>query len=132
VIDRLNAYLEAGADVAFAAESYTREEVQRLGAEVSGKLAICAGVPGWPGSFETREVYGSWGINLAFYPFTSLYPVARTLVEVYTRMAKEQGVSERFASETMVGFDWFSDFIGVPVWRERELAVRPAEPQRTD
>lgn len=115
---RLNAYLDAGADVAFAAESYETEELIRLGKIVKGPLAICAGVPGWPSSFATAEALGDMGIRLAIYPFSSLYVAARAMSEGYAAMQKAGGISSGFASERMSGFDEFSRFIGVDKWTQ--------------
>lgn len=113
---RLNAYLAAGADMAFAAESYSLEELRALRAEVNGPLAICGGVPGWPGSFETAEAYGRMGIGLVIYPFSSLYVAARAMTEGYRAMQAAGGLGTADAEARMTSFDAFSRFIGVERW----------------
>lgn len=129
---RLNAYLEAGADMAFAAEAYTAEELRTLAARVRGPLAICAGVPDWPGSFETRETYAAWGIRLVVYPFSSLFVAARAMHEFYDAMHARQGVSASAAAGAMCGFSWFSDFIGIAEWGAREERFLSGEGHRHD
>lgn len=119
VIRRLNAYLRAGADVAMLAEEYPPEEIRRVAAGVDGPLAICAGVPGWSASFEARETYEAWGVLLALYPFSSLYPAVKAMRDFYGRMAAEGGVSPD-AAEALVDFSWFGQFIGADAWLERE------------
>lgn len=113
---RLNAYLDAGADLAFAAERYATDELIRLAKIVKGPLAICGGVPGWPGSFDSAGAFGDMGIKLVIYPFSSLYVAARAMQDGYAAMHKAGGLSSGFASERMSGFDDFSRFIGVDKW----------------
>ena len=120
VITRLNAYLRAGADVAFLAEDYPPEEIRRVAAAVDGPLAICAGVPGWSASFETRQTYEAWGVALAVYPFSSLYPAVKAMQESYGRMAAADGVTAEHAADALVDFSWFGRFIGADTWLERE------------
>lgn len=120
VIRRLNRYLGAGADLAFAAEPYTPEEVQHLAREVQGPVAICGGVPGWSGSMETRSTYISWNIKAVLYPFTSLYPATKAMERMYQAMASTEGVTSAMTSEHMVDFDWYGEFLGLNQWRERE------------
>jgi 2-methylisocitrate lyase-like PEP mutase family enzyme len=133
VIRRLNAYLRAGADVAMLAEDYTPEEVRRVAAGVDGPLAICAGVPGWSASFETRETYEAWGVALVLYPFSSLYPAVKAMQDLYRRMAADGGVTADHAADALVDFAWFGRFIGADTWLEREGRFsRPTEPGRRD
>lgn len=120
VAERLNQYLAAGADMAFAAENYDLDEVKYLAGAVAGPFAICGGVPGWAGSHETAGSYGEIGVNLVIYPFSSLYVAARAMRQAYARMAREGGFSEEMARELMVDFQDFSRFIGVDAWERRE------------
>ncbi len=120
VIRRLNAYLDAGADAAMLAEDYTPEEIQRVAAAVEGPLAICAGVPGWSASFELRESYETWGVALVLYPFSSLYPAVKAMQTFYDRMATDAGVTAEHATDALVDFAGFGQFIGVDAWLERE------------
>lgn len=120
---RLNAYFAAGADLCFAAENYTLEELRELSGLVNGPLAICGGVPGWSGSFETGETYASMGIRLVIYPFSSLFVAARAMREVYRAMQTEGRITPEAADDAMCSFEWFSDFIGVDRWTERERAA---------
>jgi 2-methylisocitrate lyase-like PEP mutase family enzyme len=113
---RLNAYIDAGADVAFAAERYETDELIKLARMIKGPLAICGGVPGWPSSFATAEAFGEMGVKLVIYPFSSLYVAARAMQDGYVAMQKAGGLSSGFAGERMTRFDEFSRFIGVDTW----------------
>ena len=115
---RLKAYLAAGADLAFAAESYSLEELRWLGREVGGRLAICGGVPGWPGSFATADAFADIGVKLVIYPFSSLYVAARAMKETYAAMRDGKGLSAELARDRMTSFDEFSRFIGVDRWSQ--------------
>ncbi|MBU2091563.1 MAG: isocitrate lyase/phosphoenolpyruvate mutase family protein, partial [Alphaproteobacteria bacterium] len=118
--ERLNIYLEAGADMALAAENYDLDEVKYLAGVVKGPFAICGGVPGWGGSHENAATYGAIGVNLVIYPFSSLFVAARAMRQAYAQMAREGGFSKQMATEHMVDFRDFSQFIGVDVWGWRE------------
>ena len=54
-IERLNAYLEAGADCGFAIGAREPEAIQRLTREVRGPVSIFAG-PGWPTIAELESL----------------------------------------------------------------------------
>lgn len=114
--NRLNAYLDAGADVAFFAESYTRDELAFLGKTVKGPLAICAGIPGWPASLEPVDAYADLSVRLVLYPFSSLYVATRAMQEGYAAMRSGKGIGPAFAADRMMTFDAFSRFIGVDDW----------------
>ncbi|KZD12324.1 isocitrate lyase/PEP mutase family protein [Oceanibaculum pacificum] len=120
VASRLNQYLEAGADMALAAENYDLDEVKYLAGAVKGPFAICGGVPGWGGSHESAAAYGEIGMKLVIYPFSSLYVAARAMREAYAEMARTGGFSKEMVEARMVGFKDFSEFIGVDVWSWRE------------
>lgn len=114
--DRLNAYLKAGADIAFAAERYETDELAWLAREVKGPLAICGGVPGWPGSLASTEAFAQMGIRLVLYPFSSLYVAARAMRDNFAAMMATGGIDQHLAEQRMVDFDRFSQFIGVDRW----------------
>lgn len=120
--ERLNSYFAAGADLGFAAENYSFAELQELSRLVNGPLAICGGVPGWSGSFETSATYRDLGIVLVIYPFTSLFTAARAMQDFYRKMKDADRVTPEHAEQEMTSFDWFSDFIGVDGMRQREEA----------
>jgi methylisocitrate lyase len=115
-IDRLNTYREAGADAVFAAERYSREELVRLGREVKGPLAICGGIPGWPGSFASAEEFGAMGIRLVMYALASLYLAARAMQDTYREVHKAQNLTPELASRTMCSFDDFNRLVDVAGW----------------
>ncbi len=121
-VKRLNCYARAGADVVFAAEAYTPEQLRELTCRVDAPVAICAGIPGWPAAFESRETYESWGVRVVLYPFVGLYPAARAMQETYTALADRDGLSERDSRDRMIGFDAFNDLVDLTAWRDREQA----------
>lgn len=124
---RLNHYFAAGADLGFAAENYSFEELQQLSKMVDGPLAICGGVPGWSGSFETSDTYRQLGIALVIYPFTSLFVAAKAMQDFYRAMKDEDRVTKEAAERSMTPFEWFGEFIGVERAREREDAASKAD-----
>ncbi len=129
VASRLNTYLANGADLAFAAENYSLDEIRFLARSVEGPLAICGGVPGWSGSHETAAAYAGIGVRLVIYPFTSLFVAARAMREGYAEMARRGGFDREMAGARMVGFDDFSRFIGVDAWNDREARFGAREKQ---
>jgi len=118
-IDRLNAYADIGADAVFAAERYEREELVRLGREVKGPIAICGGIPGWPGSFASAEEFKSMNIRLVMFALASLYLATRAMQDVYGRMAREQNLTPEVADKTMCSFDDFARIVDVARWSGR-------------
>jgi 2-methylisocitrate lyase-like PEP mutase family enzyme len=54
-IERLNAYLDAGADCGFAVGAREPEAIERLAREVQGPVSIYAG-PGWPTVSELERL----------------------------------------------------------------------------
>lgn len=119
VVRRLNRYADAGADIAFAAEPYTLEELRVLGQEVAAPLAICAGVPGWPDSSENKETYAELGVRMVLYPFLSLYPAFTAMRRAYADLAAHGAVSPQVAQAEMVSFNEFNEFIGLSQWESR-------------
>lgn len=116
VVERLNRYADAGADVAFVGESYTAEQIRELTSRVEAPVAICAGIPGWPASFETQETYESWGLRLVLYPFAAIYPAARAIQEVFGDLAERGGLAESDVRDRMLGFDAFNALVDLPRW----------------
>jgi 2-methylisocitrate lyase-like PEP mutase family enzyme len=123
---RLNAYLASGADLAFAAENYSLDEVRRLARMVEGPLAICGGVPGWSGSHETVDAYAEIGVRLVIYPFTSLFVAAKAMRAGYAEMALRGGFDSEMVGTRMIDFSDFGRFIGVDVWSAREAGFGDA------
>jgi methylisocitrate lyase len=115
-IERLNAYLEAGADMAFAAERYERDELVRLGREVKGPLAICGGIPGWPGSLASREEFAGMGMHMVIYALASLYLATRAMQDVYREMHAAQNLTPELARRAMCTFDEFNRIVDVECW----------------
>jgi 2-methylisocitrate lyase-like PEP mutase family enzyme len=120
VTNRLNIYIEEGADIGFAAEAYDLTELRDLGQRITGRLAICGGVPGWSGSFATSAEYSEMGVNLVLYPFCALYVATRALQSAFARMYNENGFSADHSISAMCGFEEFGQLIGLPMWSARE------------
>jgi 2-methylisocitrate lyase-like PEP mutase family enzyme len=78
-IERLNAYLDAGADCAFAAGVRDADAIERLAREVHGPLSVFAG-PGWPTVTELRRL-GVARISLAAAVARAAYSLAAAVAE---------------------------------------------------
>jgi len=76
-IERLNAYLDAGADCGFAVGAREPEVIQRLAREVRGPVSIFAG-PGWP-TIAELESLGVARISAATRTATAAYSLVAAI-----------------------------------------------------
>jgi 2-methylisocitrate lyase-like PEP mutase family enzyme len=93
-IERLNAYLEAGADCGFAAGAREPEAIARLTREVRGPVSIFAG-PGWPTVAELENL-GVARISVA----TGAARAAYSLVSVIAEELFTAGTYDRLVPAT--------------------------------
>ena len=124
VIQRLNSYLEAGADLAMEAEPYTIEELRHLAREVK-PLCICAGNPREEACLPVKE-YADMGVKLLLYPIVSLMIAARAVQDAYTRLRDTGHLSGDFLKKHAMSFREFLDLIGFPEWSLRGDKYGPA------
>ena len=114
-VDRVNAYLEAGADVGFVEAPETADEVARLPQLVTKPLLINMFHGGKTPSIPARELE-RMGYRLGIYPSQSHRAAIRAVQEVL-QVLKEDGdtirIEDRLASfkdrERVVNATWWSD-----------------------
>jgi 2-methylisocitrate lyase-like PEP mutase family enzyme len=124
-IDRANAFLEAGADVAFVEGPTDEAEVERVGEEVDGPLLYnLAGISPQLDA-DTLEEYG---FDVVIYPSLGMQT---TIAAVYKRAVqyREEGAAafaEMEAEMAELPFD-FHEFAGFPEVVAQEGAYLPEE-----
>jgi 2-methylisocitrate lyase-like PEP mutase family enzyme len=115
-IDRLNAYLDAGADMGLIAEHCGPQELERAAYKVKGPLCILGGIPGWPESLLPLETYKDWGIKVVVYPLLALYAAAKAIREVNELLKSPELVSQEAVESKVMGFDEFNEIMGLSFW----------------
>ena len=115
-IDRLNAYLEAGADVGMIAEHCEVQELEKAAANVKGPLCICGGIAEWPESVLPLKAYEEMGIKIIIYPLLALYAAARAIREVNNLLKKPELISEDDAKSKLIGFGEFNEIMRLSFW----------------
>lgn len=125
-IDRVNAYCEAGADVAFVQGSKGVDELERVAEAVDAPLLYnCSG--GSP--VVPLEEAADMGYDIAMFPRMSTLPTITALFEAFEGL-RERGVDEwtevqsEFDSLPIEGYD---EFAGVPEILELEDEYIPDE-----
>ena len=122
-IERCLAFKAAGADVLFVDAPQSREEIQRIAAELPGPLLINISESGKTPSLSSEELE-ALGIKIALYPSSSLRVAVRTLAGFYASL-KQAGNSVEWISRmatldetnTVLGLDVIKDF-------ERDLLAK--------
>ncbi|MDP6342586.1 MAG: oxaloacetate decarboxylase [Alphaproteobacteria bacterium] len=125
VIERLNAYLAAGADLAMIAEPFEVEELRRLCAEVRGPIAMVGGVPEWPESMLGRDDLAALGVELVLYAVTGLAAALKAQMAVYGELL-ETGRLGPGSAAAMLSLKELSELMGLAEWDGIETAA--AEP----
>ena len=124
-IERGNAFLEAGADVAFVEGPTDEAEVERIGEEVDGPLLYnLAGIS----PQLDADVLEDYGFDVVIYPSLGMQT---TIAAVYNRAVtyREEGAAafaEMEAEMAELPFD-FHEFAGFPDVVAQEEAYLPAE-----
>lgn len=128
-IDRANAFLDAGADVAFVEGPADKEEVRRVGAEVDGHLLYnCTGISPLMSAEELEEA----GFDILLYPGVCTRIAIIGMYEQAVKM-KEEGtdavgeVYERMDELPIGGLHEFSDFPEVVEWEREYLPEQEQE-----
>lgn len=125
-IDRANAYVETGADVAFVEGPVDEDEIARVGKEVDAPLVYnCVGELGTSPYVEPDELE-RMGFDLVLYPIAS---TLATIVAVHERLSglKPEGIDaladlDRAFAETPVGdLHELSGFPEVVEWERRDM-----------
>ncbi|ODR83492.1 carboxyvinyl-carboxyphosphonate phosphorylmutase [Haladaptatus sp. W1] len=130
-IERANAYVDAGADVAFVEGPVDEDEIARIGREVDAPLVYnCVGELG-TSPYVEPDALTELGFDLVLYPVAS---TLATIAAVYERLSglKSEGMDaladiDRAFAETPVGdLHEFSGFPEVVEWERRYM---PSEEQ---
>jgi len=126
VIGRLNAYFEAGADMAMIAEPFEVDELRRVCAEINGPLAMVGGVAEWPESMLSRDEFDSLGVKLVLYALTGMGVALQAQMAVYGDLLNNGHLGP--ASErAMMSLEDLSELMGLSDWNAieaRALEVR--------
>lgn len=123
-IDRVNAYCEAGADIAFVQGAETVAELERVTDEVDAPLLYnCSG--GSP--VVPIERAGELGYDVVMFPRMSTLPTIQTLFERFGKLQAEGMDAWR---ETKADFEdapveSYDDFAGIPEILDREDEYLP-------
>ena len=126
VIERLNAYLAAGADLAMIAEPFETAELRRLAAEVEGPLAMVGGVPEWPAGMLARDDLAALGIDLVLYAVTGLAAAMKVQLAVYGDLL-ENGRLGPASAEALMSLEALSELMGLAEWNAVEAAASATE-----
>ena len=126
VIGRLNAYFEAGADMAMIAEPFEVDELRRVCAEINGPLAMVGGVAEWTESMLSRDEFDSLGVKLVLYALTGMGVALQAQMAVYGDLLNNGHLGP--ASErAMMSLEDLSELMGLSDWNAieaRALEVR--------
>jgi 2-methylisocitrate lyase-like PEP mutase family enzyme len=125
-IDRVNAYLAAGADVGFVEGPTDPEELQRVGREVDGPVLYnFVGDLGTSPYVEMDDL-DEWGFDLVLFPILS---TLSTIANVHADMqafaedpaAAMRGVDDAFDAQPLGSLHEFSGFPEVVEWEAQYL-----------
>jgi len=128
-IDRANAFLEAGADVAFVEGPTTADEVEQVGSSVDGPLLYnCTGISPLMDADELEAA----GFDILLYPgvctrttIISMYEAAVKMKENKTDAIGE--IYEQMDQLPIGGLHQFSDFSQIVDWEEQFLPEEEQE-----
>jgi len=112
-IDRASQYAAAGADMIFVEAPQTRQEIERIAAEVKAPLLFNV-VPGGHSPEISDEDLESLGFRLAIYPGALLGPVASAMAETLAAMGGRD--PRQSASGTAAGPAGIFGLVGLADW----------------
>jgi 2-methylisocitrate lyase-like PEP mutase family enzyme len=121
VIDRLNRYLDAGADVAMIGERYTAEELAEIARRVDGPLCVVAGVSPWEESLLSVAENREMGIKVLIYALTGLAVAARAVEAVYGKLLNNGGLLGEDLTDAAFAFDEINALVDLPYWAQQDL-----------
>ncbi len=116
-IDRVNAYLEAGADVGFVEAPQTVDELRVVGREVRGPALVNVFEGGKTPMLSAAEL-GGMGFRLGIYPSQTHRAAIRAAQRVLRAM-KEDGDTRRVEAD-LATFQEREEAIGTERWRALE------------
>lgn len=115
-IERLQTYLNAGADLVMIAEPFQIEELKKVAQRTENKLVIVGGNPGWPETNLPFSEYEDWGVKLVIYPLTGLYAAEKAVSKIYKTLRNDKYLSDTVLDEACCTFDEFNEIINLPFW----------------
>jgi len=116
---RAKAYVEAGADVIFLEAPYSREEMQRICAEIDAPL-LANMVDGGKTPLLSVEELQTMGFRLVIYPLIPLYAATKNCMEALAAL-KASGDSNR-VQDRLVDFNTFNAMISLDELRRLEAS----------
>ena len=116
-IDRVNAYLEAGADVGFVEAPQSVEELRIVGRRVAGPALVNVFEGGKTPMLNAREL-DEMGFRLGIYPSQTHRAAIRAAQRVL-RVMREDGDARRVETD-LATFQDREDAVGTAKWRELE------------
>jgi 2-methylisocitrate lyase-like PEP mutase family enzyme len=116
-IDRVNAYLEAGADIGFVEAPQTVEELRIVGRRVQGPALVNVFEGGKTPMLAAAELE-AMGFRLGIYPSQTHRAAIRAAQRVLQAL-KEDGHTTRVEPD-MATFQEREDAVGTARWRELE------------
>jgi len=116
-IDRVNAYLEAGADVGFVEAPQNIEELRIVGRQVAGPALVNVFEGGKTPMVPAREL-GAMGFRLGIYPSQTHRAAIRAAQKVLTAL-REDGDTTR-VENILATFQEREDAVGTARWRALE------------
>ncbi len=126
VIERSNAYLAAGADLAMIAEPFEPAELARLAAALEGPLAMVGGVPEWSASMLGRDELAAIDVKLVLYAITGLAAALKVQMAVYGDLLANGRLGPE-STEALMSLDALSELMGLAEWNAIEAAAAGTE-----
>jgi len=123
-IDRVNAYLEAGADVGFVEAPQTVEELRVVGRAVKGPALVNVFEGGKTPMLAASDL-GAMGFRLGIYPSQTHRAAIRAAQRVLKAM-KEDGDTRRVDAD-LATFQEREDAVGTASWRALEARYMQAD-----
>lgn len=107
-IDRINAYMEAGADASFVEAPLNDEELRRVAAETPGPR-VANMLEGGVTPLHTPEELRDLGFQLIVHPLTPLYAATRAMLDIFAHL-KAHGTT-RDVLDRLATFDEFNRLV---------------------
>jgi 2-methylisocitrate lyase-like PEP mutase family enzyme len=125
-IERANAFLDVGADIAFVEGPTDTDELQRIGREVDGPILYNFVGDIGTSPYVPLESLDEWGFDLVLFPIVS---TLSTIANVHSDLAAfaedpvdaMRSVDDDFAAEPVGSLHEFSGFPEVVEWEEAYL-----------
>ncbi|MFT4883181.1 MAG: 2-methylisocitrate lyase-like PEP mutase family enzyme [Natronomonas sp.] len=135
-IERANAFLEVGADIAFIEGPTDTDELQRIGREVDGPLVYNFVGDVGTSPYVPLESLDEWGFDLVLFP---IFSTLSTIANVHADLAAfaddpleaMRSVDDDFAAEPVGSLHEFSGFPEVVEW-EKEYLPEAEQEKYTD